>query len=71
MAYNKLDGDSDAAEAHAKARGKKVSMAKKMHVKDEGYGNISHLAKTVKRGHAVFKGVSHWTKDEKDKGKSY
>lgn len=46
---------------------------KRLHVKDEGYGNTSHLSKTVKRGVARMgkggayggnHGVSHWSKEQ-------
>lgn len=61
--------------AHKDKTGKTAAlnkkMGKKLGVKDMGYGNISHLASTKKRGEVRFKGVSHWSKDPKDKGKEY
>jgi hypothetical protein len=52
MAYNKLDGDSDAAEAHAKARGKKKDIAKKIKSKCEvcGKGHTNHASYVYKTG---------------------
>lgn len=65
---------------HKALQGAKSGM-KSLPVKDEGYGNISHLAHTTKRGVRRFgkgqgpeggmHGVSHWSKDPKDKGKKY
>lgn len=55
----------------AKSSALNKKMGKKLEVKDMGYGNISHLASTKKRGEVRFKGVSHWSKDPKDKGKEY
>jgi len=52
----------------AKALEAKKGMTK-IHVKDEGYGNVTHLAKTTKRGVARFgkgqghSGISHWSKE--------
>lgn len=56
---------------NAKSSALNKKMGKKVEVKDMGYGNISHLASTYKRGEKRFKGVSHWSKDPKDKGKEY
>ncbi len=54
MAYNKMDGDSDAAEAHAKARGKKVSMAKKMTGKEQSREIRSKKAGFYVHGHKNY-----------------